>query len=454
MKRGLTDTVWASAVQWARVGIGGVVFLIAARSLPLAEIGAFGAAAAPLRLLQVIHKGGIEDAAVTTPPENWAALAALHRLSLLAGAAAMLATLAIAPLLDLLTPGAQVGSLAAALAATSLAHGLSAVPDGCLRRAGRFRSLALRTLLGQGAAAFIGLSALALGAGVWSLVLFTLAQAFIAAALALAMAGWPPVTRGPLGPAIMTTAPLAARVLTGAIVQPLLQVAIGASAGLAAAGIWQIATRIIALLEAVTLVPLRFVALPRLARGRTDLGTLLTAAAVAATWVMGGTALAAPAILSSVLGPNGSAIITPLRLLCLTAIAGAGTAMLNQSLIAQGDRARVLRIAIAGSATSLALGLTALATTPPDVAATCLAASQLAGSLIPLALLLAATSPHHLTAILRPWLAILPMALATMSAAWFAHGWPSAGVFALQALLGSAAFAATLPFLLRRQVHS
>ncbi len=136
MKKGLSDTAWASAVQSSRVGIGGVVFLVAARTLPLAEIGAFAAAAAPLRLLQVIHKGGVEDAAVTTPPEDAPAFAALHRLSLLAGAAATLLTLALAPLLDRLTPGANVGLLATALAATSLAHGLAAVPDGILRRAG------------------------------------------------------------------------------------------------------------------------------------------------------------------------------------------------------------------------------------------------------------------------------------------------------------------------------
>ncbi len=129
----------------------------------------------------------------------------------------------------------MVGLLATALAATSLAHGLSAVPDGMLRRAGRFRALALRTFLGQSAAAALGLTALALGAGVWSLVLFTLAQSVIAAAVALTMAGWPSGPAGSLATAMSHAAPLAGRVLTGAIVQPLLQIAIGATAGLAAA---------------------------------------------------------------------------------------------------------------------------------------------------------------------------------------------------------------------------
>lgn len=451
MKRGLSDTGWASAVQWARVGIGGIVFLIAARMLPLAEIGAFGAAAAPLRLLQVIHKGGIEDAAVITPPEDAPALAALHRVSILAGAAAALVTLALAPLLDSLTPGANVALLATALAATSLAHGFAAVPDGVLRRAGRFRALALRSLLGQTAAAALGLAALALGAGVWSLVLFTLAQAAIAAVVALAMAGWPPGPSGPLAPAITRAAPLAARVLAGALVQPLLQIAIGATAGLAAAGVWQIATRVLSLLEAVTIVPLRFVALPRLATGMANLDTLLTAAALAATWVMGGTALAAPALVLAVLGEDGTAVITPLRLLCLTAVAGAGTAMLNQSLVATDNRALVLNIAIAGAISALGLGLASLAVAPMGRAATVLAASQLAASTVPLALLLAATSIRHLGTVLRPWLTLLPMAIATMAAAWLTRNWPPAAIFAVQALAGTAAFAATLLLILRRK---
>ncbi len=115
-------------------------------------------------------------------------------------------------------------------------------------------------------------------------MLFTLSQAVIAAAVALAMTGWPPGPAGPLRPAVARTTPLAGRVIAGALVQPLLQIAIGATAGLAAAGVWQIATRVLALLEAVTLVPLRFVALPRLASDKSDLESLLSAAALAATW--------------------------------------------------------------------------------------------------------------------------------------------------------------------------
>jgi O-antigen/teichoic acid export membrane protein len=453
MRAGLTDAVWASAVQWARVGIGGVVFLIAARTLPLAEIGAFATAAAPLRFLQVIHKGGIEDAAVTTAPNDSASLATLHRLSLWLGLLAALAALAAAPLLDLLSPGAQIAPMVAILAATSLFHGLSAVPDGILRRQGRFRALALRTFMGQLAAAAIGLTALSLDAGVWALVLFTIAQATIAAMVALALTGWPSGPIGPLRPVAARVWPLAARVMVGGLVQPLLQVAIGATAGLAAAGIWQIATRVIGLLEALTIVPLRFIALPRLSKGDSRIDPLLTAASLSGVWVMGGTALAAPALVTALLGPDGAPVTTTLRLLCTGAVAGGGVAILNQAMIGAGRGPDVLRISTIAALAATLAGLATLALSPAPEA---LALSQIVAGLVPLALLLRASHAQgtHLTTLLRPWLALAPMALATTAAAYATADLSPATVFAAQALTGTAALALSLPLvapsLLRR----
>lgn len=454
MRRGTSDAVWASAVQWARVGVGGIVFLIAARHLPLAEIGVFGMAAAPLRFLQVIHKGGFEDAAVVTPPEDRTALAALQRLSLVAGAVAAVLALAIAPLLALTAPGAGIAALTASLAPVSLAHGAGAVADGMLRRAGRFRALALRTLAGQIAAAALALAALAAGAGIWSLAIFTLAQAVIAAGLAIAMAGWPGISapRPDLQAARDQVWPLAARVLAGAIVQPLLQIAIGATAGLYAAGIWQVATRILALLEAVTLVPLRLVALPRLAAGHSaDLPGLFTVAALAGTWVMGGTALAAPALLAALLGPQGDPVVPVLRLLCAGAVAGSAVAVLNQSLIGTGRGPIAMRIAVIASISALVAGALALglATTRAPEA---LALSQVLAGLLPLSLLLHATgaASDRLRLILRPWGGIAAMLPAVWAVQWIAPDLSPVASFAVQALLGTAALGLALPVIAPR----
>jgi O-antigen/teichoic acid export membrane protein len=451
MRRGISDAVWASAVQWARVGVGGVVFLIAARHLPLADIGAFGMAAAPLRFLQVIHKGGFEDAAVVCSPEDRSTLAALQHLSLSAGTAAMVIALLLAPLLALAAPGAGLGLIAASLAPVSLAHGAGAVADGMLRRAGRFRALALRTFAGQLAAATLALAALASGGGIWSLVIFTLAQAVITAALAIAMAGWPGIAapRAVLRSAMARVWPLAGRVLAGAIVQPLLQIAIGVSAGLSAAGIWQIATRIIALLEAVTLVPLRFVALPRLATaGPTETPTFLTAAALAGVWVMGGTALAAPDLMAALLGPQGAPIVPVLRILCAGAVAGSAVAVLNQSLIGTNRSPTALRIALIAALAALLAGTTALALAGHR-AAEALALSQVLAGLVPVCLLLHATGTARslLGHALRPWAGLAAMLPAVWAVHWLAPGLSPATSFAAQAIAGTAALAFALPLI-------
>ena len=450
MRREASDAIWASAVQWARVGIGGAVFLIAARSLPLAEIGAFAMAAAPLRFLQVIHKGGIEDAAVVTAPEDRVSLAALQRLSLCAGLGSGLVALALAPALDRVAPGAGIGAVVAALAPASLAHGIGAVADGMLRRAGLFRALAMRTFAGQLVAAALALWALVAGLGLWALVLFTLAQAGIAAALSLAMAGWPggPVQKGALRAAAARVTPLAARVLVGAVVQPLLQVAIGATAGLAAAGVWQVALRVVGLLEAVTVVPLRFVALPRLAAGSAaDLRGLVTAASLAGVWVMGGTALAAPALMAALMGAPGAEVVPVLRILCAGAVAGGGIAVLYQALIGAGRGHEALRIALAAAVTAVAAGGAALAIAADDNAARLLALSQVAAGIVPLWLLLRAdrAKAARLGVLLRPWAGLLVMLPAVWGAGFAAAGLPPAAIFAAQAVAGTAALAAVLP---------
>ncbi len=436
-----SEVFWSSAVQWARVGVGGVVFLVAARSLPVEAIGAFGIAAAPLRFVQVIHKGGIEDAAVVTDPDDAPALAALQRVSVLAGlGAAGLAALA-APAMGALGEG--VGGLALALAVVPVAHGLGAVADGRLRREGRFRALALRTLAGQLMAAGIAFWALAHGAGVWALVLFTLVQAAIATAIAVAMAGW---TYGPAGRVALRAAalrvwPLALRVMVGGLVQPVLQVAIGTAAGLAVAGVWQIAVRVIGLLEALTVVPLRSVALPRLARGgAAEVPALMWAAGLAGVWVMGGTALAAPALVGALLGPGGVEVVPVLQMLCLGTVAGGGVAVLNQALIGAGRSDEALRVGVIAAIAALLAGTVTLAVWSGGTA---LALSQVAAGWVALMLLLRAADVG-IGAVLRPWGAWLTMAPAVLGAGWLASGagdWIKLGV---QVLAGSAALGATL----------
>jgi hypothetical protein len=205
-------------------------------------------------------------------------------------------------------------------------------------------------------------------------------------------------------------------------------------------------------LEALTIVPLRFIALPRLAArdGPARLEGLVTAAGLAGVWVMGGTALAAPALVAVLLGDAGADVVTPLRVLCAGAVAGGGVAMLNQAMIGAGRGPEVLRIAVIAAGASLGAGGVALAVAPGVVA---LALSQVAAGGVALVMLLrVADRPGAVVAaMLRPWVALVVMAPAVWVAGLAAGPLPPGAVLAAQVIAGSAAFGVAVPLVLRRR---
>jgi PST family polysaccharide transporter len=71
----------------------------------------------------------------------------------------------------------QIMPLTGTMGLVLLFSGLGAVPVACLRRDMQFKSLALRSILGRGLGAAIGLAAAFAGAGVWALVIQQVATA-------------------------------------------------------------------------------------------------------------------------------------------------------------------------------------------------------------------------------------------------------------------------------------
>jgi O-antigen/teichoic acid export membrane protein len=163
---------------------------------------------------------------------------------------------------------------------------------------------------------------------------------------------------------------------------------------------------------------------------------------------MGGTALAAPALLAALLGPQGDPVVPVLRLLCAGAVAGCAIAVLNQSLIGTGRGPIAMRIAVIASISALVAGALALglATTRAPEA---LALSQVLAGLLPLSLLLHATgaASDRLRLILRPWGGIAAMLPAVWAVQWIAPDLSPVASFAVQALLGTAALALALPLI-------
>ncbi|WP_323764782.1 oligosaccharide flippase family protein [Marinovum sp.] len=345
-------TLWAIVLQWSRLGLSAAVFLVAARLLPLAEIGAFTTAFALPRLLQCLHKAGICELRITSAAPD----RPLFELSLFAGLAAVLLCLAAVPLL----PQESRPHLLA-LAALPVLNGLAAVSEGRLRRALRLRALALRTLAAQGLAAALALYGLTHGWGGWSLTGFALANAALNAALSLALAPPRPRPRGALHPLIPGAIRLTLRPLLGTATFPAVQLLIGLALGLPAAGAFQIAVRLVDLLDALALAPLRYLALPRFkalagstgfaAKLRQSLWQVagLTALIYPLAWAL------APHLLPLIGAQKAEAALALLPPLLFTGAMSALLMPLTQALIATGQSALPLRLAALTLALSLAL---------------------------------------------------------------------------------------------------
>ena len=355
----MSPRFWSFCLQWSRVGIGALVFLIAARHLSLAEIGAFATAYAPIRLTQGIHKAGIAETVIILGHRP-ARLDSLFALSATAGAVIAACLLIISFVIT--------SPLLAALALIPLLNALGAVPDGCLRKSLRLRALALRTLAAQGIAATAALWLLLNGAGLWSLAAFALINAGLTNILAITLARWRPGTWPNLQHQALIwpkTAQIAARDLLSNAQFPLAQMTIAAAFGLSAAGAFQIATRIFALIDALTISPLRYIALPQLSRAADltrSLHAQLTLTIPLAAWIWAGSFAAAPHILTLATGPDHAAAATPiLRALTLMGLCMSLSMPFTQALTARGDTALVLTRTALMLAASTALALPTLA---------------------------------------------------------------------------------------------
>jgi O-antigen/teichoic acid export membrane protein len=392
--------LWSFILSWSRVGINAALFLAATRVLSLAEIGLFATAFAPIRLTQGLHKAGIPDAVIVLRrPKH---LDALLILSTSLGAA-------LTTLFAIL--GALLSPILLTLSVIPAINGLGAVSEGILRQKLHLKGLALRTLATQSIAAAAALWMLATGWGVTALIAFALINAGLTCALSITLARWRPKTIPKWRYQTLMwpkTSQIVGRVLLATSQIPLAQLAIGLTLGPTAAGAFQIATRMLELIEALTLSPLRFIALPQLSHTktlRTDLHTHLRHTTTLAAWVWGGTIAAAPEILTLAVGSAPAPAATPvLRALAVLGLLSAILMPLTQALTAHGHTKLVLKRAAlslalsttliapalaisttaAATALSLAATLTALWFTKQALTTLNLTASDLAPAILPL----------------------------------------------------------------------
>ncbi|MFD2739613.1 oligosaccharide flippase family protein [Sulfitobacter aestuarii] len=371
----MSPYLWSSLLQYSRAGIGALVFLLAARFLSLAEIGIFATAYAPIRLSQALHRAGIAEMVVIRRASE-RRLNALFWLSVNSGALLSLALALIA-----LALGNRALLI---LSLLPLLQGLGAVSDGLLRKHLALRALALRSLSVQGIAAAACLAALAAGWGSGALILFVTCNTALGTLLSLHQARWRPTGPPRLREQLLTsrkTAEIATRDLLASGLLPLAQIAIGLSLGLAAAGAFQIATRLVAMLETLGIAPLRYLALPQFAapgatrpaqQARLAHSLRLSSRITGWLWFL------APDLLPRLIPDQADAVL-PVFVALLPLVPIAALAMpFSQALTARGATAPVLARALLCLGLSVLFCAPALALSAPLTAAALSAAALLA----------------------------------------------------------------------------
>lgn len=339
---------WSILLQWSRFGINAVVFLCAARELSLEQFGVFAIAFALIKLAQGIHKAGISETVVIKSATH-IRLHALFGLALIFGS-----TLSALYLLTAYVVGFSNALFFLALIPSFL--GVSAVSDGLLRKRLNIRTLALRTAFSQSIAATVSLITLYNGAGITALVIFAVLNAALTAIISIILAGWVPRTMPTIKQmrlTLKTVLHISGRDVLNSGVLPLAQIAIGLFIGLPAAGAFQIATRVLSMLDALTLAPLRYLTLPKFASLKNTHGIKLEVhqglrlCSICACWVWFGLASSTSQVLGPIVGPTLAITVTPILQALIPLGLSAALAMpFTQALLAKGRTKLVLSRAI------------------------------------------------------------------------------------------------------------
>jgi len=350
---------WSVLLQWSRFGINAVVFLVTARFLSLEEFGAFATAFGAIKLMQGLHKAGISET-VVIKKASALRLGALFALGCLSGFILAATYLTFAIIL-----GFDRSFLYMAVVPVFL--GVSATSDGLLRKQLNMRALALRTLFSQIVAATVTFVALTLDAGAAALILFTTLNSFLSATLSVMLARWLP-TRPPtvwqIRLTLKTVLQIAGRDGLNSGIYPLIQIIIGMFIGLPAAGAFQIATRVMSMLDALTLAPLRYLALPKFAAHKTgpvfeaEIQRSLKLSAICACWVWFGLAASTNEVLTLIVGAEHAVAVTPvLQALIPLGLGAALTMTFTQALMAKGATKLIVTRAVLTFGLSLLLTL-------------------------------------------------------------------------------------------------
>ncbi|MEM9435147.1 MAG: oligosaccharide flippase family protein [Pseudomonadota bacterium] len=272
--------IWSAVLQLSRFGLNTIFFLILARWLTLAEIGAFAAAFAPIRVLQIVQRSGFSEAIIQGDTDDSVFVTTCFWMALGFGFLASALLIVFSFFVGSLTNADEAGAFLLAMSAMPIMIAAASVPEGLLRRRFEVRSLAIRTTVSITLAGPVALWLGYRGYGGWALTVFALMNTALSTVLVLAMAKWRPKGRPRLEAAraiLPIVGAISGREFAYSSISPIYQLMVAAALGPVAAGAFQIAQRFVMLAQTLTTTALRFATLPILVKLR-DSETRLGAA--------------------------------------------------------------------------------------------------------------------------------------------------------------------------------
>lgn len=339
--------LWSALLNWSRLGLNAIVFLLLARWLSLEEIGAFAAAQAPLMFFQSILRSVVPDAVVQSdsPTENH--LSTLFWYSLLTGFGFSIICFVLSLFATEWFGDPRVSLFMLILSPLPLFIAFSAVSEGLLRKRLEMRSLTVRTVLSSVLAGIPAIAVGLTGGGGWALTVFSLVSIIAASILTFQFIEWRPRWNFDRRYALAVSPILGA--LTGrhalsALVFPVLQWSVSLNLSISEGAAFQIAQKFLTLADSLLVAPVRFFILPVLSLMKSDAGQFKSAflkaasigSLIASPVYLGLAAVALP-LLIILIGPDKASLCSrTFSAFCFYGPPGMLAGLIGQALVSKG----------------------------------------------------------------------------------------------------------------------